>query len=110
MAAILPVTMFYSANTMVRDVIQHNLMCTIVCLLTQYLPERVGRQGNPAWEESGAVQDKLVSIQEKGRIDMMHQDSCAEHMLLLCSLSRATKPTGCTFLTVHSPADQHQST
>lgn len=69
--------MFYSANTMVRDVIQCNLMCTTVCLLTQYLPKRVGRQGNPAWEESGAVQDKLVHIQEKGRVEMMHQDSCA---------------------------------
>ena len=62
MAAILPVNTFYSANIMVRDVNHYNLMHTIIRPLTQYLPKRAGRQGNPTWEESGAVQDELVGI------------------------------------------------
>lgn len=55
MAAIFLVTMFFSANITARDVTQYNLMCTIIRPLTQLLPKRVGKQGNPAWEESGEI-------------------------------------------------------
>lgn len=44
-------------------------------MFTHIIPAKTG---NLTWEGSGAVQDELVSIQEKGRVEMTHQDSRAQ--------------------------------
>lgn len=81
-----------------------------VCPLSQHLPKRGGRQGSPTWEESETVQDELVSIWEKWRVEMMCQGSCARAPAVPVQFLSLSQAQGlhipcCTF--THSPAPTH---
>lgn len=68
------------------------------------------RQRNPTWEGSEAVQDELVSIREKGRVEMIDQDSRAwVHAVAVqsvsCSQANGLHVPRCKF--THRPAPAH---